>query len=96
MAVRSAVPKSRVKRWERSKGYRYIDKDPDMDTIKKIMDDSGLSIPEIVVACGGNISETTLRNWEIGKTRRPQNYTLNTVANGLGWERMWVKRGGKG
>ena len=70
--------------------YLFKDKDPAIDKIRTILEDSGESYRDIQVASG--VSTTTLTNWFHGKTRRPQFATLNAVARALKHEWKLVKR----
>lgn len=38
----------------------------------------------------GGPASTTLNNWFTGKTRRPQNATLEAAGRALGMKRVWV------
>jgi len=56
-------------------------KDPVIDKVLTIMDDSGLSRAEIHRR--SNVSTSTIRGWEI-KTRRPQFCTIESAARACG------------
>lgn len=79
----------------RDRGYRFVERDPDLDWIANAIDKSGMSVGDIIEAVldasNGevHISYATVYNWLSGKTRRPQNFTLTWVAYALGWERTW-------
>jgi len=81
----------------RDRGYRFTDRDPDMEWLCDIIEKSGLHVDEItqrildVSNKSITISPSTINNWLNGKTRRPQNFTLTWVAHALGYERQWVK-----
>jgi len=81
----------------RDRGYRFQNRDPDMDFICNLISKSGLSIGDIVEAvldASNNsvyIGYSTIDNWLNGKTRRPQNFTLHWVSHALGYEREWRK-----
>jgi len=81
----------------RDRGYRWEDRDPDMEWLCDMIDKSGLSIGDIierVLDVSNNsvsVSYSTISNWLSGKTRRPQNYTLTWVAHAIGYERKWVE-----
>ena len=80
----------------RDRGYRFIDRDPILDEITRLISKSGLSLPEIcdlVHKASHSIyrpSITTLSNWQNGTTRRPQNFTITWVAHALGYRRAFV------
>lgn len=63
-------------------GYRFIDKDPYLDTVIKIMDASGLSYSEIAYRSG--VSPMTLVRWRFGGTKRPQHLTMEFVLRACG------------
>lgn len=56
-------------------GYRWIDKDPAIDTFFTVQEKLGWSDSKIERA-GGSCS-STLQAWRTGKTRRPLNSTLS-------------------
>src|SRR4051812_50020520 len=82
----------------RDTGYRYSDRDPDLSFIISAIHQSNLSISELQERCldatnnTGWIAYTTINNWLTGKTRRPQNRSLNIVAQALGYTRQWTRR----
>lgn len=87
----------RLAHLHRDRGYRFADRDPDMEFICNAISRSGRSVYEI---CGevsslskntAHISGTTVSNWLNGKTRRPQNFTLTWVAYAIGYERDWKR-----
>ena len=66
------------------RSYAFVDKDPVIDKIRTVVEDSRESYQEIHEASG--VSKATLYNWFMGKTRRPQYATINAVARALGHE----------
>lgn len=72
----------------KDKGYRFIDKDPTLIELLILIEKSGKSWARISRETG--VSYTTLRNWELGKTRRPQNVTMEFVARAVGYRRVWA------
>ena len=64
--------------------YVFVDKDPIIDKIRTVVEDSNESYNAIHAASG--VSTTTLYNWFHGKTRRPQFATVNAVALALNHE----------
>lgn len=63
------------------KSYSFIDKDPVIDAVRTARSDAKASYTELSINSG--VSVTTLRNWEHGKTRRPQFSTVSAVARAL-------------
>jgi hypothetical protein len=66
------------------KSYSFIDKDPIIDQIRTIYQDSGANYMWIKEHSG--VSPNTLVNWFGGKTRRPQAATVNAVLRCLGYQ----------
>lgn len=68
--------------------YRYSGKDPILDKLLNIMDDSGLTKREASRISG--VSTSTFYNWrkpvKEGGTRSPQFCTVNAAARGCGHE----------
>ncbi len=73
------------------KSYNFRDKDPIIDKMRTVVQDSGRSYLEIHELSG--VSTGTLWNWFNGKTRRPQFAALNAVARALGHELGFVPKG---
>lgn len=61
-------------------------RDPVLDEITRAITDSGRSLSWIAERSG--VSKNTLYMWESGKTRRPQNLTVEFVLRVLGYERI--------
>ena len=82
----------------RDRGYRFTDRDPDLEFICDVIQKSELSVGDIlerVLDVSNNsvhLSYTCVNNWLSGKTRRPQNFTLTWVAFALGLERTWISK----
>jgi hypothetical protein len=83
----------------RDRGYRWDQRtDPAMIELCQLITDSGQDIATIVATVHKdsnglcNISLTTVANWLSGKTKRPQNFTMNWVGYALGFERKWARR----
>ncbi len=64
-------------------GYRWRDRDPILDLVNSLIEESNMSRLQIAVKCGVSIS--TLRNWDIGKTKRPQAVTVKFVLEAMGY-----------
>lgn len=81
----------------RDRGYRFVDRDPELEEVCSIIDKSGLSSVEIsskiaqLSKSSASVTPATIDNWLSGKTKRPQNYTLTWVMSALGYERKWRK-----
>jgi len=81
----------------RDRGYRFEERDPQMVELCDIIHQSEMDVMDICRkvysashgAC--SIGNSTIYNWLNGKTRRPQNLTLNWVGFALGYERKWTK-----
>lgn len=81
----------------RDRGYRFTDRDPQMVELCNIIHQSEMSVPEICQKVASvtkgvyRVGQGTVYNWLNGKTRRPQNQTLNWVGFALGYERKWTR-----
>jgi len=64
------------------KSYVFIDKDPVIDIMRTMVQDSRKTFVQIERDSG--VQTTTLRNWFGGQTRRPQFATVAAVARSLG------------
>ena len=64
------------------KSYNFRDKDPIIDVLRTARSDAGLSIQDASIS--SDVSQTTIRNWEMGQTRRPQFATVVAVARVYG------------
>jgi len=78
--------------------YMFRDKDPAIDYLRTAKQRAGVSDGKI--ASDSGVSPATLRNWFIGKTRRPQFATMVAAARGIGPEGTdalvrCLKNGGK-
>lgn len=74
----------------RNKGYRHLSKDPILDEVHRAIELSGLTWTQISNRCG--VSKSCLRNWELGKTRRPQHITIKFVLETCGYTTKVVPR----
>lgn len=82
------------------KGYRYIEKDPALDiVIARIIDvviNQGRSLEWIereTEKIGRKVSVSTIIGWLYGGTKRPQNYTVESVMLALGVRKEWIDIG---
>jgi len=64
------------------KSYVFKDRDPILDVLATARADEGVTFKETHARSG--VSTSTLRNWERGKTRRPQFATVVAVARTYG------------
>jgi len=64
------------------KSYVFIDKDPVIDVMRTMVQDSRKTFTQVERESG--VTSTTLRNWFGGQTRRPQFATVAAVARSLG------------
>lgn len=71
------------------KTYSFKDKDPVVDELRTIVQDSKASYTKIHEMSG--VSTTTLYNWFDGPTKRPQYATVMAVARALGYDYRLVK-----
>jgi transcriptional regulator with XRE-family HTH domain len=72
--------------------YRFKDKDPVIDEMRTMQEDSGMSYEDISVKSG--VSKSTQYNWFHGKTRRPQSATVEAFGRALGFKRVWANVNG--
>jgi len=75
------------------KSYNFIDKDPIIDEIRTIYQDSGVNYKWIELNSG--VTSTTLSAWFNGKTRKPQAATINAVLRAMGYKLGIVEMAGK-
>lgn len=80
----------------RDRGYRWRDRDQDLEWLCAIIEKSGLSSRDISTKTASvgewaRVSPQTIDRWLNGKTRRPQNFTLTWVAYVLGYSKEWRK-----
>jgi hypothetical protein len=76
--------------------YLFKDKDPAIDEIRTVMQDhfgkrNLASADYKEVQEQGGPSAGTVKSWFEGKTRRPQNATLEAAGRSIGYQRAWVK-----
>lgn len=70
------------------KSYSFIDKDPIIDEVRTMVNDSGANYKWIEEHSG--VTSATLYNWFNGRTKKPQAATLNAVARCLGYKLGFV------
>jgi DNA-binding phage protein len=66
------------------KSYSFIDKDPIIDEIRTVYQESGVNYQWLHENAG--VSTTTLTNWFSGKTKKPQAATINAVLRAMGYK----------
>jgi len=64
------------------KSYMFTEKDPIIDVVRTIVEDSHRPFARIERDSG--VTGQTLRNWFMGPTKRPQFATIAAVARALG------------
>jgi hypothetical protein len=67
------------------RSYNFIDKDPIVDAVRTIVQDTGLNYNKVSQISG--VAGTTLHNWFDGPTKRPNNATVSAVTSSLGFVR---------
>lgn len=76
--------------------YPFTDKDPVIDQLRTQFQDQarrqGLSDNAFYqrVHDDTDVNVTTFRGWFHGKTKRPQNATIEAAGRGMGKKRVWV------
>lgn len=73
------------------KTYLFKDKDPVIDELRTIMQDTHTSKHTIATTSG--VSVACLSGWFGGATRRPQHATVRAVAGALGYDYRLIKTG---
>ena len=73
------------------KSYNFVDKDPVIDEIRTVYQESGVNYKWIEANSG--VTANTLSNWFSGKTKRPQSATIEAVLRVLGYKRAIVPFG---
>jgi len=69
----------------RDRGYRFTDQDPVLAIVSRVITDSGWTLKAIENKCG--VCSNTLSRWMDGRTKRPQNATVEMVLRTLGYTR---------
>ncbi len=71
------------------KTYNFVDKDPIVDLLRTIVNDTGMSYKEIADKSG--VSQTTLSKWFYGDVKRPQHATVMAVMRAMGYDMKLVR-----
>jgi DNA-binding phage protein len=66
------------------KSYSFVDKDPVIDVIRTVVQQSGMTYKAIHEA--SSVSTQTLHGWLDGDTRKPQHATMNAVLRACGYK----------
>jgi hypothetical protein len=66
------------------KSYNFVDKDPIIDEVRTVFQESGVNYAWLQEQSGVTIA--TLHNWFDGETKRPQAATINAVLRALGYK----------
>jgi len=78
--------------------YLFKTKDPAIDEFRTVVEDHfGHRVTKKdlkMISEDGGPTKGTMVGWFFGKTRRPQNPTLEAAGRALGWKRQWVKMNG--
>jgi hypothetical protein len=73
------------------RAYFFRGVDPAIQQIRQIINDKQQGKPNLAaIEKAGGPTTTTLYNWMRGKTRRPQNATVEAAGRALGMKRVWV------
>jgi|SRR5215471_13713452 len=83
----------RLDHLDRDRGYRWKDQDPVLQLMNRVVTDSGWSLMTIQDKSG--VAAGTIRNWQLGKVSRPQNWTVEQVLKALGYSRKIYGPDGK-
>lgn len=81
--------------------YNFLEKDPMIDQLRTACQDAfpgqekGMKISYGMVSAESGVSDSCIRNWFEGETRRPQFATMCAVARACGHDLVLVKRKGK-
>lgn len=75
------------------KSYSFTTKDPVIDVLRTIKQDADMTDTQIANASG--VSVGTLRNWFVGKTRRPQFATVAAAAQAMGADSLPLTSAGR-
>jgi len=71
------------------KSYSFRDKDPVIDEVRTLLQDSGQSYKDVHTASG--VSVGTLHNWFEGTTKKPQYATVMAVVHALGYRSKFIR-----
>lgn len=66
------------------KSYVFTDKDPMIDTVRTVIQDSGETLKKISEDSG--VNSNTIAKWLYGETKQPRAASLNAVLRALGYK----------
>lgn len=75
------------------KSYNFVDKDPAIDVVRTLVQQSRKKYSQI--QADGGPTPTCLRAWFDGKTRRPQFCTLAAATRAVGGDVVFIDPNGK-
>lgn len=84
-------PLSKVVKTRELTGYRLLDHDPALDEFRR----AWKSDPQVKarICRRSGVSASCISSWLAGRTRKPQNITIEFVMRAMGYERpKWQKR----
>jgi len=78
------------------KSYIFRQKDPEIDILRTVIQDATgdqkLSAKTLSgIEDDGGPTVACMQGWFRGKTKRPQNCTIEATGRALGYKRMWIK-----
>lgn len=74
--------------------YKFRGQDPEITRLKTMfMSSNDMTKTELARISG--VSKNTHYNWWRGKTRQPQNATIEATGRALGFQRKWVPYNGR-
>lgn len=79
------------------KSYVFRDKDPVIDEFRTMVEKTyGEANRKALhsIRDGGGPSVAAMAGWLFGKTKRPQNPTMEAAGRSMGFKRVWVKMNG--
>lgn len=77
----------------KAKTYRFIDKDPALEFVISKIIESGMkpsAIEAETMKLNRKVSAHCITAWLYGGTKRPQNYTMESVMLAIGFRREWI------
>lgn len=86
--------KKKVRGFIAYRSYVFKEKDPIIDALRTAYQDSGLGLKEVEEASG--VKSSTLYQWFLGDTKRPQFATVSAVALALGKTSIVFNKGKPG
>jgi hypothetical protein len=66
------------------KSYNFIDKDPIIEEVRAVYQNSGANLKWIEANSG--VTVNTIYGWFYGKTKKPQAATINAVLRSMGYK----------